>query len=372
MATTTTSISTSPPGGAAVTTTPFSSIDLDVIRTGILSRLDGTNLASLSCVSTELHRHATSHDLWSTINTDTWPSTNAPGIRHVIDSFPNGPFSFFSQSFPILHHSSEGGYTCDRGAAVDDPLRPSRLQRVVSAVDISYRGKNILSRVQETETVTKWFRCSPFRIDLLEPKDTVSTPIRKNAADEDTCRDLYGEMTLSWIMIDPAGKQAVNLSSFKPVAVSHHWWNEEVVVRFATIVPSGSKADGGQAMCCIEVTCAGDSAGVGGGDDEADQGRAGGLEEGLHVREVSMRVENVNGAHLSGEQSLLTLERAFGGKRVNREGKGEEMRRRRRYEEFLEMRTESKERRLRNERRQDWLCIGFGLSIFVACFILLV
>ncbi|GAB2255171.1 hypothetical protein Droror1_Dr00008949 [Drosera rotundifolia] len=342
---------------AAPANTSFSDIDVDVIRADILSRLDGPDLVALGCVSAELHRLATRHDLWESIIESAWPSTrHHPDFLGLIKSFPNGPSSFFSQSFPLLNPATATTAAQDQDRRSEDVVGPSSgLERVVSAVDVSYRGKNIFSTVHGTETGTGWFRGSPFRIDLLEPRDIVPTPIRKNAGgDEETCRDLFGEMTLSWVLIDPTQHRAVNLSSFRPVAVQRRWWSGEVVVRFASILPT-------HVMCCIEVTCAG------AGGDEGGQGE----DEELHVREVSMRVEDIDGAHLRGEHSLVILETAFGGKRVNRDGKeGETVKSK--YEEFMDKRRERKERRLKREGRLDLLCISFAVSVFVAFFMVLI
>ncbi|GAB2235926.1 hypothetical protein Droror1_Dr00026371 [Drosera rotundifolia] len=352
---------TDSPGGA---TTTLLDIDPDIIRTHILSRLEGPDLAALSSVSKNIHQLATSQDLWSSIISTTWPSTNDPVLRGVIESFPNGPFSFFSHAFPLLdpNNNNTNNNLVTRSSTDGRDHRQSKIKRVISAVDVSYRGKNIFSKVQGTETSTGWFRSTPFRIDLLEPKDSVpTTPTRKNVADEETCRDLYNDMSLSWIMIDPVAKRVVNLSSFRPVWVQRRWWTGEVVVRFVTIVLGRGNE---HVMFCIEVTCAGGGAGEGEGEGEE-------REEELHVREVSMWVEDTMGAHLNGEDSLVTLKKGFGGKRVKRGRKVEEEVKWR-YEEFLEVRRLRKERRLRREGRKDLLCVSSGVSFFMAFFMLLV
>ncbi|CAK9184693.1 unnamed protein product [Ilex paraguariensis] len=68
-----------------------------------------------------------------------------------------------------------------------------------------------------------WRECSPLRVDLLDYKETVPTLV-KFSGDEETCRaDLEEHMSLSWILIDPTHKRAVNLSSLRPVSVQRHW-----------------------------------------------------------------------------------------------------------------------------------------------------
>lgn len=95
--------------------------------------------------------------------------------------------------------------------------------------------------------------------------------------------------------------------------------------------------------CSVVVTCGG----KGGGD--------------LHVREVGMHVQDMEGKGLSGGDSLVILQGAL---ESGRRKKGNEERER--YREYLEMMRESRERKLRRERRLDLLCIVTGVTIFMA------
>lgn len=194
------------------------------------------------------------------------------------------------------------------------------------------------------ETVTGWFRCSPFRVDLLGPKETVVTPIRR-PSHEDTCRDLVADLELSWIVVDPEAARAVNVSSFRPVSVERQWLSGEVQVRYAAVA--------GNVMCGVVVTCAG----------------AGHV---LHVTEVSLKMEDMDGIHLNGRDSLVILQRGLEGKRGNScKGEvGREEEGRRRYLEYLERKRERRERKLRREGRLDMMCVAFGISIFATLFYL--
>ncbi|KAL3532125.1 hypothetical protein ACH5RR_005646 [Cinchona calisaya] len=325
-------------GGA---TTKFSLFHPDIIESHILTRLDGPSLAAASCSSATLHHLSSQEHLWSHICHSTWPSTTSPRVSRLISTFPNGgPRAFFVNSYPL---------------PLPEPTsrdsRSSPPPELISAVDISYRNKLIFSKVEETETVTGWFRCSPFRIDLLEPKEVVPTPIKHTEGD-DTCTSLIQDMTLSWILIDPIGRRAVSLSSHKPVSVQRHWLTGEVQVRFASILAADQKgATRGHVQCGIVVTC---------GKSEGGE---------MQVREVSMEMEDMDGMHLIGRDSLVVLHKALEGKRgkaINREDEG-----RRRYKEYVEMKRERKERKQRTEGALDVLCVAFGVSIFVAfwCFV---
>lgn len=316
-------------------TTGVSALHPDIFETHILTRLDGPSLASASCASAAVNDVSAREYLWSNICHSTWPSTSAPRVSDILSNFPDGgPRSFFSQSFPLPCSSTTlPNSNC--------PLLPSTTE-LISAVDIYYRNELIFTKVEETETVTGWFRCSPFRIDLLDPKDVVPTQIQHPNGDE-SCTAMMDDIRLSWILIDPSARRAVNLSSHKPVSVQRHWLSGEIQVRFASILASSWAC----VQCGIVVNCGGTEGGE------------------TQVREVSLEVEDMDGKHLNGRDSLVILQRAMEGKRgsgVNREEEA-----RRRYKEFLMMRKEKRERKLRIEGTLDTLCVAFGVTIFAAC-----
>ncbi|KDP36185.1 hypothetical protein JCGZ_08829 [Jatropha curcas] len=324
----------------AETTTVSSSIaDIhpDILQSHILTRLDGPTLASTACATTELHSLASQEDLWTNICLSTWPSTDMPRLRQVISSFPNGPRSFFSASFPLLTVNE------NPATSLVSRDRPSEL---ISAVDIYYRHELIFSRVVETKTESGWFRCSPFRIDMLDPKDTCPTQI-PHPETEDDRRKLAEEFTLSWILIDSAGRRAMNLSSHKPVSVQRHWLTGEVHARFASILVGEKGSASEFVQCGILVTC-------GGGSERG----------GMHVREVSLQVEDMDGMFMNGKDSLGILNSSFEGKKGIKGRKEEEGKKR--YEEFLEMKRGRKERKLRTESTLDILCVTFGVLIFAS------
>ncbi|CAO2839295.1 unnamed protein product [Amaranthus hypochondriacus] len=322
---------------------PFSSLPEDVIRAHIFPRLDGCSLASVGCVTPELHSLSSDHQLWSHICHSTWPSTTTSTLTPLISSFKGGARSFFALSTLPPNHNLPSPSPSPSLSALPD--------QVISAVDIFYRGKCIYSKAQATETVSGWFKCSPFRIDLVGPKEAVPTPISR-PSHEDTCQSLYADLELSWIVVDPTGHKAVNVSSLLPVSVERHWLSGEVHIRYATVV-------GGHVTCSVEVTC------VGGGP--------GGLV--LHVTEACLKMEDIDGAHLNGRDSLVVLQRVLEGKRGNLCSENGKMRKveekRKKYLEFLERRKERREKILRREGRLDNLCVGIGSFLFVGLFYLL-
>ncbi|KAL6133680.1 hypothetical protein ACLB2K_065914 [Fragaria x ananassa] len=315
----------------------ISAVHPDIIQAHILTRLDGPTLASAACTSSQLHSLASDHRLWSNICHSTWPSTTTPRLRHLISSFPDGAFSFFSDSFPLLANLDSSS----AAAAADHHDRPSEL---ISAVDIYHGEKLIFSKVVETETVSGWFMFSPFRVDLLDPKDVVPTTVKYPEAD--TCRDLGEELWLSWILIDPAGRRAMNLSSHTVVSVQRHWLSGEVHARFASIFPGEKGSASEYVQLGIVVTC-----GIGSEGGE------------LQVREVSLQVEDMDGMHLNGKESLVILQRGLEGRKGRKGRRKEEGRRR--YEKYLERKRERKEKKMRTEGTLDTLCVTFGVLGFL-------
>ncbi|XP_020573369.1 probable F-box protein At2g36090, partial [Phalaenopsis equestris] len=169
-----------------------------------LGHLDGPSLASASCASSHLRSLASHPDLWRRLCLSTWPSLNHPLHLPLLNSSPR---IFFSDAHPFPASSS--------------PSHNTNLpDKLISAVDLYHRGVPIFSRVIETDTSTSWFRNSAFLIDAPSATGAVSPK----------------DLTLSWIVIDPAKGRAVNLSSRRAVAVEKRdWCVGETVARFATV-----------------------------------------------------------------------------------------------------------------------------------------
>lgn len=310
----------------------------DIIQTHILTKLDGPTLVSASSVSTQLHTLCSEENLWKTICNSNWPSTTDSRIQQIISKFPSAYRSFYSDSYPTIRISV-------RPKENSPELESTKNQtggELISAIDIHYGTEIIYSKVIFTDTSKSWFLSSPLRIDLLDSKEIVPTPAKFDG-DEKTCMArMEKNMRLSWILIDPVKNRAVNLSSLTPVEVRRHWLTGEIQVRYTTVMAAG--IGGGFVKCGVDVTCGG----KGGGD--------------LHVREISMQVEDLEGKVLSGKESMGILLDAMEGKRVN--GKIDENIKM--YQMFSEMRVIWRERRQKRERRLDMVCIASGVTIFMA------
>ncbi|WJX79540.1 hypothetical protein P8452_62652 [Trifolium repens] len=322
-------ITTDEEGGVAA----ISAIHPDIIQTHILTCLDGPSLASASTTCSQLYNLSSNKHLWNNICQSTWPSTNTTRVRHVISTFPNTSRSFFSDSFSTvtahtLHHRH----------------RPNleNTPEILSSVDLFHRKRLILSKLVETETVSGWFRCSPFRIDILDPKDSVETSMEYPRNDE-SCKNLEEELTMSWIVIDPRGKRAMNVSSGKPVSVHRHWLTGDVQARFATVLHGGEKGSATEvALCSLLVTLGGE----------------------MQVREVCFQIEDMDGINLNGRDSLGILQRALEGERKKLRSEKE---RKEIFVEFMKRKIERKERKLRSERWLDMLCVGIA-ALSIAAF----
>ena len=104
-------------------------------------------------------------------------------------------------------------------------------------------------------------------------------------------------------------------------------------------------------QCSIVVTCAGKE----GGD--------------VQVMEVNLQVEDMEGRHLNGKDSLVILQQALHHGRRKKWKDGEA---KARYERYVEMTRERSEKRERREKRLDMVCIALAVSIFLtvwSCFL---
>ncbi|XVF46962.1 hypothetical protein PTKIN_Ptkin03bG0070500 [Pterospermum kingtungense] len=326
-------------GGNAIDDETITTVHSDIIRSHILTRLDGPSLASLACASSQFHALSTEENLWHNVCSSTWPSVNHPRVREIISTFPSGHRSFFSESFPFTDSKSKP-LTLDVNAL-------SLPTELISAVDIYYEDKVIYSKVEEMETSSSWFLCSPFWVDLIDPKDSAPTPIKDFGGSkyEAWLQHLEENLSLSCIVIDPTRKKAVNVSSRSAVSLQRHWLTGDVQVRFGTVMEGDGRRGSSRELveCKVVVTCGGKEGGE------------------MHVREVSMVMEDMEGKGLNGKESLVILGGVMeSGRRKKRNGyKGKET-----YEEFEERKKERKVKKERKERALDLVCITIGLASF--------
>lgn len=83
----------------------------------------------------------------------------------------------------------------------------------------------------------------------------------------------------------------------------------------------------------------------------------------IHVRDVRLQVEDIEGKCMKGRDSLVILQGLLDGKRSCKDD--EERRAKERYEEYVRMKIQWRENKERREKAQDTICMIFGFSMFV-------
>ncbi|KAM3261729.1 hypothetical protein ACQJBY_052430 [Aegilops geniculata] len=279
-----------------------------------LRRLDGPSLAAASCATAGLRALAADPGTWRALCLARWPSLGLETEQqhNVLRSPAVSLQRLFADAFPFPSTSTS------TDAAAADQCLPGEL---ISAVDVYRNGspRPLFSRVVETSTSSSWFLSSPFRVDAVECKNPV--PVRADSLSP-------AELELSWIVVDPRSGRAVNVSSRRAVAVDRHWYTGETLVRYAVVL-GGSKFEA-TVTCSEEAGC-------------------------LTLREVSLTVEDADGAAVSGEGSLRLLAAAMEGPR-SKGGERERGEAKRRYEEFVRSKRGRKESKARREVLVDLCC----------------
>ncbi|KAG2623069.1 probable F-box protein At2g36090 [Panicum virgatum] len=305
--------------GDGESATAIEDLPADVLAL-VLRRLDGASLAALACACAAFRGLAADPDAWRALCLARWPS-----LRDVPSADHKGYRRLFADAFPFPA-AAAAVPAPSASAAVPARRLPARL---VSAVNLRHGGACIMSRVVETDAASEWFLGAPFRVDALV-QEGLSAPAPITPAD----------LSLSWVLIDPATGRAVNASSRRPVSVDRRWLTGETVVRFAVVLGGGVALD-------AAVTC-----------DE----RFG------HVREVSLCVEDGEGGGVSGRDGLAVVAAAMAGAR---QGRGGEAAARLRYEEFVKGRAARKERKARREGIVDLCCSSVGAAAFLGFLVML-
>lgn len=300
----------------ATTTTAIEDIPGDVLSL-VLRRLDdGASLAALGCACSAFRELAADAETWRGLCLATWPSLrDVDGLDECGGVTGGGGYrALFADAFPLPAEA--------RGLVPSSAsLLPARL---VSAVDLHHGEVCLMSRVVETDASSEWFLGSPFRVDALV-QEGFSAPAPITPA----------ELTLSWILIDPATGRAVNASSRRPVSVDREWLAGETVARFTVVL------GGGVVALDAAVTC----------DDRHG-----------HVREVSLRAEDGDGGGVSGRGVLAAVAAAMEGAR---HGRGAEAAAWRRYEAFARGRAARKVKKARRDGAVDFFCSGVAAAAFV-------
>lgn len=309
-------------GGLATRPTTIAALHPDIIETHILTKFDGPSLASAASTSRFLRTLCNEQSLWKHICDSTWDSIKHPLVQQPISSFPGGYRSFYNDSFPVLHSSTN---QTSLRSHVHTP-------QLISAVDIHYGNDLVHSKVVVTNTDDNSFLGSLFCLDLTDCNETVELPLIYQGNENECMLKLEDKLTLSWIIMDPTLKRAGNVSSLRPVSVRPYWDGSSIKVIYATVLSGYS--------CGIDTT----------EFVECRVTAVFGCEEGKNVelRELSLCVVDMVKMRLNGEKTLRILQEAMQtGERKKENGEGKEM-----YSKYLEFKRKKRDEK---KRRQDMI-----------------
>lgn len=203
-----------------------------------------------------------------------------------------------------------------------------------------------------TNTDDESFLFPTFSVDLLGRKESVKIPILCEDDYRKLMTNLEDNLTLSWIVIDPTRKRAANVSSLRPVLVQPHWAENDIEVRYATVM--GGDCRGGRSSEFVECRI------------DAIFGCMEGRE--LELKEVNLQVQDMDRRCLNGKDSLGILQDAMGRGRREKGEKGEV---KERYREYVDMKRERRGRKLRRERRLDMASRVLWATSFISLVLIL-
>lgn len=285
----------------------LTSLNGDVLG-NIMDRLGGSGLAAASCVCKDLRDVVRDGEAWRRACHSLWPSTTIQETGELISDFDR----FYGDSYPLVFYERD-----EKLAAAKEE---SAAQDLVSMVDVYYKNECILSVVSVCvpEALTcddqkMWFSSCPFKWDALNAHQTGSTrsgvaghvegdrdcspaPNTEDTNWRDQTRGLQDDLRLSWVLIDKKKSKAVNLSSWMPISLQRSWpSNGDYRVQFGCIVPVEDTISAHKmAKCTIVSRCS--------------------LEDccrTLELKEISLHIEDLTGAHVNGSTGLVALNKAL-------------------------------------------------------------
>ncbi|KAK8694895.1 hypothetical protein V6N13_072439 [Hibiscus sabdariffa] len=337
----------------------------------IMARLDGPTLASVACTCSDFRATARDQRLWKQLCHSTWPSTALKEAQHLLPSSPTDGFrGFYADSYPLILH----------GAHEDADNFPTQLPHIsplnfASFIDVYYREKCVISCVldgiprtsnfdQDYETTTglmSWLLNCPFKAVLLhvshdediEDRDELQSAddkygfvsLEQMGEPKDLCDELKEGIRLSWVLLDKKSGKAGNLSSWKPWSVKKIWATDgEYVLHFGCIIPvQESLLPHKLAKCVIVARC----------NIEEKQGN-------LRWKEISMHIEDPNGAYINGCKSLIILNQALycsRSKNFHAVQKG--------FQQFEGRKQEMTRKKKLKETIADWVCLSIEVAILL-------
>ncbi|KAJ0113078.1 hypothetical protein Patl1_03410 [Pistacia atlantica] len=298
----------------------------------ILRRLDGPTLASAACSCAAFCSISKEEKLWENVCSSMWPSTNREDVKSLISSI-GGFRKFYADCFPLIVNKEVTEYHWNKYLEYPEEWTEAEYYGdmdefenisptdFVSVVDIRYKDKPVCSKVlwgiPNANGFNGWFYNCPFRIDLLtfatrdddsDSEVTLSvsdglppiSSMEKERKDGKLWKELCDGLRLSWIVVNKKIKQAANLSSWSPLGGQRHWpTDKDFVIRFGSVLPAKDILPC-QVVECILIM-----------KFRVIRTEGEGVQTTLKLTELSMQLEDMEGAHVNGRNSLLILKEAL-------------------------------------------------------------
>lgn len=365
----------------------MTSLSADILH-DILKRLDGAALARAGCACADLRDISREEELWENACRSLWPSTDHDDVRSLIISV-GGFRKFYADCFTLILNKDVPAVQTNKTNLFAEEWDESdyyyyfddtdELEKVfpsdfVSLIDIQYKDRalysNIIWGIPSSDGSNGWFNNCPFRIDVFHHSpenndnndgevflstinDLPSVPsLEQERKDGKLWKDLNDGIKLSWIMINPKMKLAVNLSSWHPLGGQRHWPTDtDFVLRYGSVLPAKEVLPCQVAKCILLMKFRMTST----GNEETGEPST------LALTELNMQIEDMEGVHLNGHRSLLVLKEALSCHRS------------RNYSEvldschlYLRAQSQLKEEKIRSECRFETLCIVTGITVFAS------
>ncbi|XP_034196828.1 probable F-box protein At2g36090 isoform X2 [Prunus dulcis] len=309
----------------------------------ILRRLDGPTLASAACACAAFCSISKEERLWEDVCSSMWPSTNREDVKSLILSI-GGFRKFYADCFPLIVNKEVSEYQwndyleypeewteAEYYGDMDEfeSISPSDFVSLVDIRDDDNDGEVFLSVANGLPPITS---------------------METERKDGKLWRGLRDGLRLSWIVVNKKIKQAANLASWCPLGGQRHWpTDKDFVIRFGSILPARDILPCQVVECILSMKF------------RVIYTEGEGVQTTLKLTELSMQLEDMEGSHVNGRNSLLILKEALS------------CRRSKNYSEVLEschlyskVQNELKEEKMRNESRLDRLCILSGIAAFVS------
>ncbi|KAJ7972810.1 F-box family protein [Quillaja saponaria] len=347
----------------------------------ILRRLDGPSLATAACACAAFCSISKEESIWENVCSSMWPSTNREDVKNLISSI-GGFRKFYADCFPLILSKEVTHYQWNNYLEYPEDWTEAEYYGVindfeiispsdfVSIVDIRYKDKTICSKIlwgiPNANGFNGWFYNCPFQIDLLtsaardddhDGEVTLSAsdglpPIismDRERKDGMLWRELRDGLQLSWIVVNRKIKLAANLASWCPLGGQRHWpTDKDFVIRFGSVLPAKDILPFQVVQCILIMKF------------RVIHTEEEGLHTTLKFTEVSMQLEDMDGACVNGRNSLLILKEALSCRRSKNHSEVLES-----CHMYSKVQSELKEERMRNESRLDRLCIFSGIAAFI-------